>query len=124
MNPRYTGFVLTALAVMGFLGWYHVETLAAQDKPAKPLSGEKKDRTPSVGKQPDETARLRRQVESARVEVAADGYYVCCIKPACSWCLLHLGKCVCSMGVGSGKGACLECHGGWEAGRGSVPGKT
>ena len=28
------------------------------------------------------------------------------------------------MGVGSGRGACRECHGGWEAGQGRVRDKT
>src|SRR5262249_48645938 len=62
----------------------------------------------------EEAQSLRRQVDAAKKKAFEHGYHACCINPPCSWCLLHLGQCKCAIGVGGGRYACRECHGGWE----------
>src|SRR5689334_9439724 len=71
-----------------------------------------------------EATKLLQQVEAAKKRAFEHGYHACCINPPCSWCLLHLGQCSCAVGVASHSYACRECHGGWEANEGKIPGKT
>lgn len=124
MYMRSLGHVLVALAVAGLPILYQSRTPVLQGKRMNQQDKNKDDGARLLDEHTGETAPLNRQVEAARVRVSADGNYACCIAPACSWCLLHMSKCVCVMGVGSGQGACRECHGGWEAAQGSVPGRT
>ncbi len=123
MKGKRRTVLLTALAATGLFGWYQSGTNAVPGSRWKLQDSQRNTGKNLNSKNADRTA-LGQQVEAARVRVAADGHYACCIKPACSWCLLKLDKCVCVMGVGSGRGACRECHGGWEAGQGNVRGKT
>lgn len=70
----------------------------------------------------DEIDRVRKGVDDAKHAAFQGGHYACCIKPSCDWCLLHNnGHCMCAMRAANRSGPCLECHGGWEAGRGRIP---
>src|SRR5256885_1968047 len=111
--------VLIAIIFIGLI--FQPGTGADSGHHSKRHNNGKQSKARSVAKPLDAPTKLDKQVESARVKAASDGHYVCCIKPGCSWCVIHFGKCVCYMGVGSGKTACRECHGGWEAGQGCVP---
>ena len=64
----------------------------------------------------------RRQLDVAKKKLAAQGRYNCCVKPACDMCARAHGSCACSVNVAKGQGACGECYGGWQGGRGSLKG--
>jgi mono/diheme cytochrome c family protein len=98
--------------------------LAATDRQGKPKKSAASLQDAHLIRQNDEARRLRRQVDAATKNAAQHGYHACFINPPCSWCLLHLGQCTCVLGVGRGQYACRECHGGWEANQGYIPGKT
>ena len=124
MFLKGTSVALMAIIFIGLICLFQPGTEANSGHPSKRHSNGKQSNSRGVSKPVEASTKLDKQVESARVKAASDWRYVCCIKPGCSWCVIHLGKCVCYMGVGSGKTACRECHGGWEAGQGCVPGKT
>jgi cytochrome c2 len=124
MDRKYSWLVPATLIAAGLLGRHGSSSSAVSVNRRHRQAGTKSDRNPANDKQTDQANSLSQQVEAARAKAAADGNYACCIEPACAWCLLHRGKCVCAIGVGSGKGACRECHGGWEAGQGRIPGRT
>ena len=64
----------------------------------------------------------RRQMDAAKKKLAAQGRYSCCVKPACDLCARVNGSCACAGNVASGKGACGDCYGGWQGGRGALKG--
>jgi cytochrome c2 len=123
MNGRFAGVVLAVLVAAASIRGLQLGANAASDQSRKTPEEtahhhEKLRITPSSDAQ-----QLEEQVAKARAKAVKDGYYACCIEPACSWCMLHMGKCTCGLGVGTGKWTCRECHGGWEAGQGRIPGK-
>jgi hypothetical protein len=61
-------------------------------------------------------------VDAAKVKLAAEGKYACCIKPTCDVCARVNGSCMCAVSVAQGKGACGECFAGWKAGKGAMSG--
>ncbi|MBV9469952.1 MAG: hypothetical protein JO316_10185 [Abitibacteriaceae bacterium] len=69
---------------------------------------------------------------SGGASAKAEATYDCCIKRACTYCKNNsgpagsapAGQCRCFAGITSGKAVCAECHGAWEVGQGSVPGKS
>ena len=122
MNGRLAGIVLAALVVAASPGWQQSGAAPDEHRHTKEETArhhEKLQLVPTADAQ-----QLGEQAQKARAKAAGNGYYACCIEPACSWCLLHIGKCTCVLGVGTGKWACRECHGGWEAGQGRIPGKS
>ncbi len=64
----------------------------------------------------------RRKLDEAKKKLAAQGRYNCCVRPACDLCARTTGSCACAVHVAKGLGACGECYGGWQAGRGSLKG--
>ena len=65
--------------------------------------------------------RLRGEVEESREALAEQGKYACCVRPACSECLLKHGQCHCRHHIHQ-QGPCGECTQGWVEGRGTVEG--
>jgi len=63
-----------------------------------------------------------RKMAAAKKKLAAQGRYNCCVKPSCSLCARVNGSCNCAVNVAKGLGACGECYGGWQAGRGVIKG--
>jgi hypothetical protein len=122
MQRRFSVIGLVVILAAGLAGGYSFRVTAApapkgQAKMAMKEHGGMAMQTPV-------SRRLDQQLEAAKTRAARRGKYKCCIKPSCSWCMLHMGNCTCYKGVVSGKGHCRECRGGWEAGQGHVPGKT
>jgi len=66
--------------------------------------------------------QARRAMDAAKKMLAAAGRYSCCVKPACDLCAGRNGSCACAVNVAKGLGACGECYGGWQAGRGALRG--
>jgi len=123
MHRRILLLAATISLGIGLAGWHRSGSLAAPDSRGRAAFDKTRSDRSKPG-QTDDSQRLGEQVETAARKAAENGSYACCIRPACSWCLLHRGQCTCALGVGSGRGACRECHGGWEAGQGRIPGRT
>ncbi len=68
--------------------------------------------------------KASKKVESAINKIKKGKMYVCCIKGKCDYCAAHMGACPCGMNAMQGKPVCINCKGGWDAGLGSIPGKT
>ena len=66
--------------------------------------------------------RAREALDAAKRKLAARGRYACCVKPSCNLCARVNGSCNCAANVAAGKGACGECYGGWQNGRGALKG--
>lgn len=64
----------------------------------------------------------RRSLNTAKKNLAAQGRYTCCVKPACDLCAVTQGSCMCAANVAKGLGACGECYAGWLGGRGAIRG--
>ena len=92
--------------------------LAALAMPAH--EGGRKNLKPSKA-QPD-LKQARQKLDAAKKKLAAQGRYNCCVKPSCDLCARTTGSCACAVNVAKGLGACGECYGGWQAGRGSLKG--
>ncbi len=68
-----------------------------------------------------QTAQVRGEAEETKDNLAAQGHYSCCIKPACNECLLRRGECHCHDLVMKDS-PCGECTQAWIDGRGAVDG--
>ncbi|MEA2692293.1 MAG: hypothetical protein QOJ16_1680 [Acidobacteriota bacterium] len=68
-----------------------------------------------------QTAQVRGEAEETKDNLAAQGHYSCCIKPACNECLLRRGECHCRDMVMKDS-PCGECTQAWIDGRGAVDG--
>src|ERR1051326_5965209 len=124
MIRRTLHLMIAAGLLVGLAGPHLAEPAAKAHRQEKARPS--RERTPghASGDATNEFTALRKQVEAGRQRAFDHGQYACCVKPACSWCLLSLGACTCAEGVGSGKYACRECKGGWESGQGRIPGKS
>lgn len=71
-----------------------------------------------------QVSRIRGEVEEAKANLARKGQYTCCVRPACSQCLLKYGHCHCREAVKKDGPCCGECTEAWIEGRGAVEGVT
>jgi hypothetical protein len=69
-------------------------------------------------------ARVRGEVDTVKGRLAAEGKYECCVRPACSECLLRYGECHCQHSARHAGPSCGECTEAWLEGRGAVEGLT
>jgi hypothetical protein len=69
-------------------------------------------------------SRIKGEVEQAKENLARKGQYACCVRPACSQCLLKYGHCHCREAVKKDGPCCGECTEAWIEGRGAVEGVT
>lgn len=69
-------------------------------------------------------SRIKGEVEQAKESLAQKGQYSCCVRPACSQCLLKYGHCHCREAVKKDGPCCGECTEAWIEGRGAVEGVT
>ncbi len=69
-------------------------------------------------------SRIKGEVEQAKENLAGKGQYSCCVRPACSQCLLKYGHCHCREAVKKDGPCCGECTEAWIEGRGAVEGVT
>ncbi|HEV7517279.1 MAG TPA: hypothetical protein VGR07_13335 [Thermoanaerobaculia bacterium] len=89
---------------------------AAQEVPVKPAAPEFKRLRSDA-----QAAQVRGEAEETKDNLAAQGHYSCCIKPACNECLLRRGECHCRDMVMKDS-PCGECTQAWIDGRGAVDG--
>jgi hypothetical protein len=94
--------------------------LLAGVAPLHAHEGGQKDLKPTKAQADLKTARQKMAL--AKKKLAAQGRYHCCVKPPCSLCARVSGSCSCALHVAKGLGACGECYGGWQAGRGALKG--
>jgi hypothetical protein len=71
-----------------------------------------------------QVSRIKGEVEQAKESLARKGQYSCCVRPACSQCLLKYGHCRCREAVKKDGPCCGECTEAWIEGRGAVEGVT
>jgi hypothetical protein len=71
-----------------------------------------------------QVSRIKGEVEQAKENLARKGQYSCCVRPACSQCLLKYGHCHCREAVKKDGPCCGECTEAWIEGRGAVEGVT
>jgi len=71
-----------------------------------------------------QVSRIKGEVEQAKENLARKGQYSCCVRPACSQCLLKYGHCRCREAVKKDGPCCGECTEAWIEGRGAVEGVT
>lgn len=69
-------------------------------------------------------SRIKGEVEQAKENLARKGQYSCCVRPACSQCLLKYGHCHCREAVKKDGPCCGECTEAWIEGKGAVEGVT
>lgn len=66
--------------------------------------------------------KIKAELAEVKLAVANEGNYLCCVKPACDWCLLHEGECECRENLEAKKEVCPGCGLGWHNGQGVVKG--
>ena len=71
-----------------------------------------------------QVSRIKGEVEEAKANLARKGQYSCCVRPACTECLLKYGHCHCREAVRKEGPCCGECTEAWIEGRGAVEGVT
>ncbi len=113
----YLTFAVVVAAVL--VGWQSLRA-TADPSPSRHM----KQGHMGMPMQTADSKAVKKHLDKAKAAAARKGMYMCCIKPSCEWCMVHMGNCTCHEGVVKGMGNCRECHGGWEAGQGSVPGVT
>ena len=69
-----------------------------------------------------EMDQVRAQLKTAKMKLAQDGHYSCCLKTSCDFCAVSMNMCPCGMNVKEGKPVCGECADGWSVGQGAVSG--
>jgi hypothetical protein len=67
-------------------------------------------------------ATLISEIDKYRADLAANGKYDCCVKPACTQCALTAGECHCRRVVSADGPCCGECTQSWVEGRGNTEG--
>ena len=115
-----------------FLALVLAACAAYQAQHAGPVGGRKDDAPSSQPASSEFTelpvgaqcARIRGEVEAVKHRLAADGKYDCCIRPACSECLIRYGECHCQKAARRAGPCCGECTEAWLEGRGAVEGVT
>jgi hypothetical protein len=55
-------------------------------------------------------------------DLAAEGKYDCCVKPACRQCAITAGECHCRQVISADGPCCGECTQSWVEGRGNTEG--
>ena len=65
---------------------------------------------------------VKGELKEIKAELTKEGYYDCCINPACNWCLLNEGECDCHDNLKAGVEVCPGCGLGWHNGKGVVKG--
>ncbi len=105
-------FIVLCLLAMA-VAFALATTASAHDPKAKNL--------PPTKSTPDAKA-ARAAMDAAKIKLAAEGKYACCIAPTCDVCARVNGSCMCAVSVAQGKGACGECFAGWKAGKGAMSG--
>lgn len=71
-----------------------------------------------------QVSHIKGEVEQAKENLARKGQYSCCVRPACSQCLLKYGHCHCREAVKKDGPCCGECTEAWIEGKGAVEGVT
>jgi hypothetical protein len=66
-------------------------------------------------------ADAKQKLKEAKMSLASEGKYDCCMEDACDYCALHEGSCSCAPDLKKGNHVCLECYAGWQQGKGDVP---
>ncbi len=77
--------------------------------------------------EPQQTAvatleQVKGELEKVKMAVANEGDYLCCVEPACDWCLLKEGECTCRINLEEGEEVCAGCGLGWHNGNGIIDG--
>jgi hypothetical protein len=128
-NPIARLVVLSLDLVLAACAAYQTQHLAAVPAP----SADSHETAPAAVRPtgefselaPDgQIARVRGEVEMTKAVLAQQGRYSCCIKPACTECLLKYGQCHCRDVVRKEGPCCGECTEGWIEGKGTVEGVT
>ena len=65
---------------------------------------------------------LVQQIDQFREELAANGKYDCCVKPACRQCAMSAGECHCREVISANGPCCGECTQAWVDGKGNTEG--
>ena len=89
---------------------------AQQEQPAEP------EPIPVVASPAERIEQVKTDLEDIKLAVADEGTYLCCVEPACDWCLLHEGECKCRKNLVAKKEVCPGCGLGWHNGQGTVGG--
>jgi hypothetical protein len=67
-------------------------------------------------------AMLISELDKFQEELAANGLYDCCVKPACRQCAITAGECHCRRVIDANGPCCGECTQSWVEGRGNTEG--
>jgi hypothetical protein len=67
-------------------------------------------------------AMLVSEIDKYMNELAANGQYDCCVKPACRQCAITAGECHCREVISRDGPCCGECTQSWVEGRGNTEG--
>jgi hypothetical protein len=70
----------------------------------------------------DKGVKARKAFLDQEGALMEDGVYDCCMKPGCAFCAAAADGCPCAKNLAKGGPVCAECWGGWQAGRGALPG--
>lgn len=64
----------------------------------------------------------KQQREAYKTDLKTQGFYRCCVHPACTMCLYDMGECFCEVALKKKDPVCGECYRGWQKGKGAVGG--
>lgn len=96
-----------------------------------PVSGHPTNATRNLppSKAAGDLKAARGLLDAAKTRLMKEGKFRCCIQApegsavmGCDICLKNAGSCQCAANLLAGKGVCGQCHGGWQAGKGTIPG--
>jgi hypothetical protein len=65
---------------------------------------------------------LSSEIDKYMADLAAEGKYDCCVKPACRQCAITAGECHCREVISKDGPCCGECTQSWVEGRGNTEG--
>lgn len=107
------GLVLVAALVLFVTspGIFDVSTASAQQKKGEMKQMGNKDLN-----------KVRAELGAAKIKLAKEDKYSCCISPSCNFCAIAMDMCPCGNNVTKGDPVCGECQGGWMSGYGAIEG--
>ena len=105
-------FIFTAMAGMLFISSCGQDAVQqASEQSAEP-----------VPPAPATLEQVKADLAEVKMAVANEGDYLCCVEPACDWCLLKEGTCACRENLEAKKEVCAGCGLGWHNDQGAVDG--
>ena len=105
--------IMTLVAAIAFLSCSKNEEQKAPQQPQQ-VTVMKSEKLKTGAEQITE---IKSKLREAKIQLAQESKYDCCIEDACDHCAIHEASCPCAPELKKGEHVCTECYTGWQPGK-------